>query len=66
MNRSIPFEKEFSDMVTSLKFRDVWFISTSNKDIHKMKSSPNIFAFPDKTNNTCEMIKDHHQRHHPN
>ena len=38
MNRSIPFEKDFSDMVTSLKFKDVWFISTSIKDICKMKS----------------------------
>ena len=66
-------------MVTSLKFRHVKdsFQHELNEDIWKIKSSPNVFVFADKTNNISEMSKDHHQkllhdnvtkiyqRHHP-
>ena len=44
----IPFEK---DMVTSLKLRHVkdLFQVELNEDIPKIKSSPNVFVFADKT-----------------
>ena len=60
----IPFEKDLSDMVTSLKFRHVKdsFQRELNEDIRKIKSSPNDFVFADKTNSICEMPKDHHQK----
>ena len=60
----IPFEKDVSDMVTSLKFRHVKdsFQRESNEDIHKIKISPNVFVFANKTNNIYEISKDHHQK----
>ena len=33
-----------------------------DKDTRKIKSSPNVFVFADKTNNIDEMSKDHHQK----
>ena len=60
----IPFEKDLLDMVTSLKFRHVKdsFQHELSEDICKIKSSPNVFAFADKTNNICKMLKDHHKK----
>ena len=51
-------------MVTSLKFRHVKdsFQRELSEDIRKIKSSPNVFVFADKTNNIYEMSKDHHQK----
>ena len=64
----IPFEKDLSDVVTSLKFRHVKdsFQRELNEDIRKIKSSPNVFVFADKTNNIYEMSNNHHQKslHH--
>ena len=51
-------------MVTSLKFtyeKDSFHRELSD-DIRKIKSSPNVFVFADKTNNIYEMSKDHHQK----
>ena len=60
----IPFEKDLSHMVTSLKLRHVKdsFQRDLNEDICKIKSWPNVFVFADKTNNISEMSKDHHQK----
>ena len=60
----IPFEKDLPDMVTSLKFRHVKdsFQRELSEDIHKIKSSPTVFAFADKTNIIYEMSKDHHKQ----
>ena len=59
----IPFEKDLTDMVTLIKFRDGKdsFQHELNEDI-KIKSSPNVFVFADKTNNIYKMSKDHHQK----
>ena len=60
----IPFEKDLSDMVGSLKLRHVKdsFQSELSEDIRKIKSSPNVFVFAYKTNNIYEMSKDHHKK----
>ena len=60
----IPFEKKLSDKVTSLKFSHVRdsFQRELNKDIRKIKSSPNIFVFSDKTNIIYEISNDHHHK----
>ena len=60
----IPFEKDLSDMVASLKLRLVKdsFQSELSEGIRKIKSSPNVFVFADKTNNIYEMSKDHHKK----
>ena len=60
----IPFEKDLSDMVTSLKFRHVKdsFQRALSQDIRKIKSSPNVFVFANKTNNIYEMSKDHYKK----
>ena len=52
-------------MVTSFTFRDVKtsFQRELNADIRKIRSSPNVFVFADKTNNNYEMSKDHQQKH---
>ena len=54
-----PFEKDLSDMVTSLKFRDLKdsFQRELSEDILKMKNLPNVFVFASKTNNIYEMSK---------
>ena len=46
------FEKEFLDIVKLIKFRKVKdaFLSAIKKDIPKIKKSPNMFIFADKTN----------------
>ena len=64
LSNLIPFEKDLSDMITSLKFRHVKdsFQRQLSEEIHKTKSSPNVFGFADKTNNICEMSKDHHKK----
>ena len=60
----IPYEKELSDMATSLKVRYAKdsFQRELNDDIRKIKCSPNIFVFDGKINNIYEMSKDHHQK----
>ena len=60
----IPFEKDLSDMVTSLKFGNLKgsFQRELSEDIRKIKSSTNVFVFADKTNNIYEMSKDHHKK----
>ena len=60
----VPFEKDLSEMVTSLKFRHVkhLFQRELSKDIRKIKSSPYLFVFADKRNNIYEMSKDHHKK----
>ena len=60
----IPFEKDLSGMVASLKLRHVKdsFQSELSEGIRKIKSSPNVFVFADKTNNIYEMSKDHHKK----
>ena len=51
----IPFEKDLLDMATSLKFRHVKDSSQRelSEDIRKIKISPNVFIFANKTNNIC-------------
>ena len=50
------FEKEFLDMIPSIKFRSVRdkFWKKLKEFISKIKQSPNIFVFADKTNNVYE------------
>ena len=76
----IPFEKDLSDMVTSLKFRHVKdsFQRELNEDIRKIKSSPNVFLFATKQitstkgqktitrNFYMTMLLKLIKRHHPN
>ena len=59
----IPFEKGFSDMVTSLKFGHVQgsFQHELNEGICNLKSSQNVFVFVDK-NNIYEISKEHDQK----
>ena len=60
----IPFEKDLSDILTSLKLRHVRDSSQRvlNKDIRVIKISPNVFVFAVKTNNIYEMSKDRQQK----
>ena len=60
----VPFEKDLSDMVTSLKCRHVkhLFQRELSEDIRKIKSSPNVFVFADKRNTIYEMSKDHRKK----
>ena len=59
----ISFKKVLSDMVKSLKFRDVKdsFQRELNEGIRKIRSSPTVYVFAGKTNNIYEMSKDHRQ-----
>ena len=60
----IPFKKDLSDMVLSLKFRHVKdsFQHELSQAIRKIKSSQNVFVFTDKTNTIYEMSEDHHKK----
>ena len=60
----ILFEKELSDMITSLKFRHIEdsFQRELSENIRNIKSSPNVFIFAHKTNNIYEMSKHHHKK----
>ena len=60
----IPYEKELSDMATSLKLRYAKdsFQRELSDDIRKIKCPPNIFVFDGKINNIYEMSKDHNQK----
>ena len=76
----ILFEKELSDMITSLKFRHIEdsFQRELSENIRNIKSSPNVFIFAHKTNNIMKyqntitrnfymiMIPKPIKRHHPN
>ena len=58
------FEKEFLDMIPNIKFRSVkdTFQKKLEEDIPKMKQSPNVFVFADKTSNIFEMPEQQHKR----
>ena len=58
------FEKEFFDMMTNIKFRSVKdaFQKKLTEDIPKVKQSPNIFAFADKTSQINEMPEKQHKK----
>ena len=59
----ILFEKELSEMITSLKFRHIEdsFQRELNENIRSIKSSPNVFIFAHKTSNIYEISKHHHK-----
>ena len=58
------FEKELFNTVKLIKFRKVKgaFQSAIKKDILKIKKSPNMFTFADKTNNIYEIPAKHHEK----
>ena len=59
----IPLEKDSSDMVKSLKLRDIndSLQRELNEGIHKIRSSPTVYVFAGKANDIYEMSKDHRQ-----
>ena len=63
------FEKHLLDMIKSLKFRNVQddFQTKMKYDILKIKSSPNVFVFADKTANLYEIpLNDYKRLSHKN
>ena len=58
------FEKDLLDMIKSLKFRNFQddFQSKIKHDILKIKSSPNVFVFADKTTNLYEIPPNDYKR----
>ena len=58
------FEKEFLDIIPKIKFRSVinTFQKKLKEDIPKIKQSPNVFAFADKTSNIYEMSEQQHKK----
>ena len=58
------FEKEFLDMIPNIKFRSVkdTFQKKLKEDIPKIKQSPNVFVFADKTSNIYEMPEQQHEK----
>ena len=58
------FEKEFLDMIPNIKFRSVkdTFQKKLKEDIPKIKQSPNVFVFADKTSNIYKMPEEHHKK----
>ena len=58
------FEKEFLDMIPNIKFRSVkdTFQKKLKEDIPKIKRSPNVFVFADKTSNIYEMPEQRHKK----
>ena len=59
------FEKEFFDMIPNIRFRSVkhTFQKKLKEDILKIKQSPNVFVFADKTSNIYEMPEHQHKKH---
>ena len=57
------FKKEFLDIIANIKFRSVKdkFQKKLKKDIPKIKQSPNVFAFANKTSNTYDMPERQHK-----
>ena len=57
-------EKDLLDMIISLKFRNVQddFQTKMKHDILKIKSSPNVFVFADKTRNLYEIPPNDYKR----
>ena len=57
-------KKEFLDMIPNIKFRSVkdTFQKKLKEDIPKIKQSPNVFVFADKTSNIYEMPKQQHKK----
>ena len=55
------FEKAFLDIIPNIKFWSVkdTFQKKLKEDIPKIKQSPNVFVFADKTSNTYEMPEQH-------
>ena len=58
------FEKDLLDMIRSLKFRNVQdnFQTKMKHDVLKMKSSPNVFVFANKTTNLYEIPPNDYKR----
>ena len=58
------FEKEFLDMIPNIKFRSVkdTFHKKLKEDIPKIKQSPNVFVFANKTSNIYEMPEQQHKK----
>ena len=58
------FEKEFLDMIPNIKFGSVQdtFQKKLKEDIPKIKQSPNVFVFADKTSNIYEMPEQQHKK----
>ena len=58
------FEKDLVDMIKSLKFRNAQddFQTKKKHDILKIKSSPNVFVFADKTTNLHEIPPNDYKR----
>ena len=69
----IEFKKDLFGLFNKIQFRQVrdTFQSKMKADIKKVNSSPNIFAFADKTSNVYEIFKGNyektsHVQHHEN
>ena len=58
------FQKVFFDMIPNIKFRFVkdTFQKKLKEDILKIKQSPNVFVFADKTSNIYEMPEHQHNK----
>ena len=58
------FEKELLDIIPNIKFRSVidTFQKKLKEDIPKIKQSPNVFVFADKTGNIYEMLEQQHKK----
>ena len=58
------FEMELLDIIPNIKFRSVIdaFQKKLKEDIPKIKQSPNVFVFADKTGNIYEMPEQQHKK----
>ena len=61
---SEAFEKDLFNIANSLKFRQVHndFQQTIKKDIAQIKSSNDVFIFPDKTNNLYKLSPEEYKK----
>ena len=64
MQTQEAFEKDFLDIIPKIKFRSVkdTFQKKLKKGIPKIKQSPNVFVFADKTSNIYEMPEQEHKK----
>ena len=58
------FEKELLDMIPNIKFRSVkdTFQKKLKEDVPKIKQSPNVFVFAEKTTNIYGMPEQQHKK----
>ena len=58
------FEEDLIDLMENIKFRKVTdtFLNNLSKDLKKVKSSPNVFLFADKTRNVYEASPENYNK----